>query len=438
MPDQATATETAEVCFPVHIRRTGRQSFVAGETVSLSLADMLVNAEEAIPIDTDVEIEIVLGRELPPCPARVAGHEARGLRLRYADLPPPVAELIGRLLRDQLAFGDYAIEALIGIGGMAEVYRALATRGPHKGRIVAVKRLRAEHAADPEVHDFFLSEADLGRMLDHPGIIEVIETAVVDDVYFIAMEHLEGGSIGDLLRICRQHKVQLPIDFCCYVVGLVANALEYTHSYRGPSGAPVEIVHCDATPSNILIAASGEVKLTYFGVAHVGSLGAKEGTVMGKAPYQPPEQILGGKLTPESDIFALSAVLYEMLTNTPAFDGDDVASIHQRILRHQVRPPEELRPEIPQGLSDVIMQGLAPDRACDRLGFFTRLWRRAFGRQLPKRIATAAEFGARVRGYTEPLYSAPDVVRVVVNKLRELQRLRPLFTPLASSPPATR
>ena len=433
MPHEASSTSksaTTDVCFPVRVRRLGQQGFVAGETVSLSIRDVLVNPEETLPIGTQVDIEIMVGQSLPACRATVAEHEPRGMRLRYSQLPLAIAQLIGRLQRDQAGFGDYNIEELIGIGGMARVYRALATRGPHKGRTVAIKRLARNLANNTQIHDLFLSEADLSRMLKHPGIIEVLETAVIDDTYFIAMEYLAGGSIDDLIAMCREHKMYLPIDFCCYIVGLVANALEYTHTYRGPKGDLVEIVHCDVTPANILIAASGEIKLADFGVAHIGSLGTKKGVVAGKALYQPPEQIIGGKLTPESDIFSLSAVLYEMLTNVPTFAGDDVKAIRKKILNYRVRPPHELRPEIPPGLSSLIMQGLSPDRVCDKIGIFKRLWRGTLGRRLPKRISTAAEIGGRVRGCSEPLYASPEVVRVVVNKLRELQRFRPLFAPL--------
>ncbi len=433
MVDEAPATTTApsaEVCFPVRVRRVGQRGFIAGETVSLDIDQMLVNGEETLPAGTQVQIEIMVGQSLPPCHAAVVAQEPRGMRLRFSQLPLAIAQLIGRLLRDQAAFGDYNVEALIGIGGMARVYRALAIRGPHKGRTVALKRLSRASAENPEIHDQFLSEADLSRMLKHPGIIEVIETGVVGDTYFMAMEYLAGGSIDDLIAICREHKIHLPIDFCCYVVGLVANALEYTHTYRGPTGVLAEIVHCDVTPGNVLIAASGEVKLTDFGVAHVGSLGTKQGVVAGKALYQPPEQILGGTLTPESDLFSLSAVLYEMLTNQPAFAGPDVKTIQRNILTYRVRPPHELRPAIPLGLSELVMQGLSPDRVGDRLGLLKRLWRATFGRRLPTRVPTAAELGGRVRGYGEPLYASPEVVRVVVDKLREKQRLRPLFANL--------
>lgn len=423
----APAGARTDVCFPVRMRRPGQRGFVAGETMSLSMSDMLVSPEETFPASTEVDIEIMVGQGLPACRATVAAHEPEGMRLTFGQLPEAFAELITRLLRDQAAFGDYNIEELIGIGGMARVYRALVTRGPHKGRTVALKRLSRNLANNPEIQDLFLSEADLSRMLKHPGIVEVVETTAIDDTYFIAMEHLAGGSIDDLTAMCREHRMYLPVDLCCYVVGLVANALEYTHTYRGPKGDLVEIVHCDVTPANILIAETGEIKLTDFGVAHIGTLGSSEIAVVGKALYQPPEQIIGGQLTPESDIFSLSAVLYEMLTNKPAFAGADVAAIHKKIQKYRVRPPHELRPEIPAGLSSLIMQGLSPDRACDKIGIFKRLWRRTLGRRLPKRVATAAEFGARVRGHSEPLYASPEVMRVVVNKLRELQRFRPLF-----------
>ncbi len=429
-----TPLAAAAVSFPVRIRRPGKQGFVAGETTSLSQTDLLVRPEEPIPVNADVDLYIVVGHELPPCRMKVVAREGDQVRLTYIAQPGPVTRLLERLLQDSSAFGDYVLEALIGTGAMAEVYRALVKNGPHRGSVVALKRLSPKVAVDSTLHELFLNEADLTRMLDHPGIVKVIQAGAVGDTYFIAMEHLEGGSINDLLRACKEANLKLPVDFCCYVAGLVANALEYTHSYRGRDGSRAGIVHCDVTPSNILIAASGAVKLTDFGVAHVGALAADEGVIVGKALYQPPEQIRGDKVSPDSDVFALAAVLYEMLTNVPAFDAEDVEGVHRRILRYQVRPPHELRPEIPLGLSKLIMLALSPDRASDRLGFFVRLWRRTFGRRIPKRTATAADFGMRVRVFSEPLYSAPEVVQVVVNKLREARRFRPLFAPLQGPP----
>ncbi len=427
-------SKIADVSFPIRLRRSGRQGFVAGETIRLSAESLLVRAEENFEEGGQVTVEIVVAQDRPASVMLVGPLRAGTQELFFIDPPEPVKALLDRLLTDHNAFGDFAIEALIGTGGMAEVYRVLAKRGPHSGSVLALKRLAPVLELDPVQTDLFLSEADLLRMLEHPNIVDIKQTGVVDNTYYIAMEYLAHGSISDLMRDCREAHVQLPVDLCCYIAGIVANALEYIHTFETQEGQVEEIVHRDVTPSNILIGENGEVKLTDFGVAYMGTLAGEEEAIVGKALYQPPEQANGGRLSADSDVFALAAVLYEMLTGRPAFDGENVGEVQKRIRRYRVTPPHELRPEVPQALSALVMLGLSPDRAIDRLGVLTRLWRATFGRRIPKRIATAAEFGARVRVFSEPLYASPEVVRVVVERVREIGRQRPLFAPLDAPP----
>jgi serine/threonine protein kinase len=257
----------------------------------------------------------------------------------------------------------YAIQALVGKGGMAEVYRAVALAGPEAGRIVAVKRLRPELARDPSYVALFQQEAAVTRRLRHPGIVEVLETGVAGGTPFIVMDYVDGENLKALLARCASRGILLPLDFAAYVAHTIALALAHAHEGKDASGAPLGIVHCDVSPSNVFISRLGEIKLGDFGVAltpgasvDVGGAGA-----FGKIHYLAPEQIRGERPTPACDLFALGSVLFELLTNHHAFPGRDVNEVGQRIIAGDLRAPSQLRPDVTFALDALVIRCLARD-----------------------------------------------------------------------------
>lgn len=222
------------------------------------------------------------------------------------------------------SFGNFELGELLGRGGMAEVFRARALNGPLEGQVVALKRLRPKVAEDERYVDLFLGEADVTRQLDHPSIVKVFETGAVDGTYYIAMEIIDGIDLDQMLNLCRDEGKLIPINLACYLTDVVAGALSYVHTAVGPSGSPLALVHCDVTPSNVFVAKSGDIRLTDFGVAQAQAIGnpLEEIGVAGKASYMAPEQILQESITPATDVFALGAIFYELLTLTRAFNGD--------------------------------------------------------------------------------------------------------------------
>ncbi len=260
----------------------------------------------------------------------------------------------------------YTLQALVGRGGMAEVYRAVATDGPLGGRTVAVKRLRPELAGDPEYVALFAEEAAVTRRLRHPHVVEVLDAGIAAGTPYIAMEYVDGRNLREILARCAARAILLPVDFGAHVAHAVALALEHAHGGRDDAGAPLGIVHCDVSPSNVFISRHGEIKLGDFGVAlhGAGTRPAAGGPgVFGKIRYLAPEQLRGERPTPRTDLFALGAVLFELLTNAPAFPGGDVNEVGQRILAGRLRAPSELRPEVPFALDAVVLRSLAADPA---------------------------------------------------------------------------
>ena len=255
----------------------------------------------------------------------------------------------------------YKIEALIGKGGMAEVYRAIVREGPGAGQPVAVKRLLPALARDPGYVALFEQEAEVTRRLRHPNIVEVLDTGVAGGTPFIVMDYVDGRNLRQILSQCAARSILLPVDFAGYVGHVVAQALAHAHTGRDAQERPLGIVHCDVSPSNVFISKMGEIKLGDFGIALTPGAARGLPPAFGKANYMSPEQILGRTPTPRTDIFALGAVLFELLTNERAFSGKDLREVGQKILAGRIRVPSELRPDVPFALDEVVLRCLSPD-----------------------------------------------------------------------------
>jgi len=294
---------------------------------------------------------------------------------------------------------DYRIEALIGKGGMAEVYRALAVAGPRAGQHVAVKRLLPDLARDPAYVRLFENEAEITRRLRHPAIVEVIETGFAGGTPFIVMDYVDGKNLRQILAQCAARRILLPVDFAVYVAHVVSEALAHAHEGNDEEGRPLGIVHCDVSPSNVFVSRLGESKRGDFGVAlSAGALhDATAAGALGKIHYLAPEQIRGEPPTPRSDIFALGAMFFELLTNEPAFPGRDVNEVGQRILAGKLRAPSELRPELPFELDAMALRCLSPDPA--------------------DRYPSAATFAAEVATRYDPAIGTPLAIAAVVRGL---------------------
>ena len=260
-------------------------------------------------------------------------------------------------------FGKYEILQLLGRGGMAEVYKARAVEGPRKGQLVALKRLTPRLASDPEAVDLFCGEADVSAMLKHPHIVEVFEAGVVGEVYYLAMEYVDGRDLALILARCRERRIFLPVNFAVHIAKATLEALAYAHEARGPTGLHLNIVHCDVSPSNLFISRLGEIKLGDFGIAKVRSLGDgdQNGTLWGKLAYLAPEQLERRPLTTQVDLWGAATILYEALTNQRAIQGADNDETQEALRAGRIAGVESLRPDIPPGLGDVVHQALQID-----------------------------------------------------------------------------
>src|SRR3954467_8750439 len=282
---------------------------------------------------------------------------------------------------------------------MAEVYKARAVEGPRANQVVALKRLSPRLASDPEAVDLFCGEADVSVMLKHPNIVEVFEAGVVGEVYYLAMEFVDGRDLALILGRCRERRIFLPVHFAVHIAKATLGALAYAHAARGPSGMHLNIVHCDVSPSNLFISRLGEIKLGDFGIAKVRSLGDgdQNGTLWGKLAYLAPEQLERRPLTPQVDLWGAATILYEALTNRRAIEGSSNEELQEALREGRIAGVESLRPEIPPGLGDVLHRALQIDPA--------------------PRFETAQEFGAALQPFHDEISGGALGIASVVRGL---------------------
>lgn len=253
-------------------------------------------------------------------------------------------------------FGPYRIFEQIGAGGMATVHRAEAT---FEGlpRTVALKRLLPTLARDTTYIRRFVDEARLGQCLRHNGIARTYEVGCIDGVHFIAFEYVHGVT---LLRLI-QHSMTagpVPVDAAVHIVTQVARALAYAHGARSDGGLPLNLIHRDIAPSNIIISHTGVTKLIDFGVAKATTTHVRTGvsSVIGKLGYVAPEY-LRGQLDPRADVFSLGVVAHELLTSRRLYDGEDLETAETQ-RGEQPEPPSRQNPLVPHALDAIVLRAL--------------------------------------------------------------------------------
>ncbi|MBK6690404.1 MAG: serine/threonine protein kinase [Deltaproteobacteria bacterium] len=220
----------------------------------------------------------------------------------------------------------YTIIRNLDRGGMGELFLATMERPGLPPVEVAVKRLLAELLDDEKYVDMFRSEAEVMARLDHPNIVKVYDTPVIDGSQCLAMEYVNGRSVQQILMRCEETRSLMPPAVVLRIMADILHGLEYAHNYRLPDGTPLNLVHRDVSPGNLLVGFDGRAKLTDFGIAksRMSAVSTTVGIVKGKARYLSPEQILGDPASPRSDLFSAAAVTAEMLTGLPTFDKPSV------------------------------------------------------------------------------------------------------------------
>ena len=249
-------------------------------------------------------------------------------------------QYIGRLLDNR-----YEILEILGTGGMAVVYKARCHR---LNRLVAIKILKDEFARDEEFRRRFRAEGEAVAMLGHPNIVQIFDVSTSESANFIVMELIDGISMKQYM----EKKGILNWKETLHFSMQIAKGLEHAHS-RG-------IVHRDIKPHNVMVLKNGSVKVMDFGIARVMN---KSNTLtkeaLGSVHYISPEQAKGGHTDNRSDLYSLSVVMYEMMAGRPPYDGESAVAVAIQHINGGAAAPSALNPNIPVGLEQIIMKGMA-------------------------------------------------------------------------------
>lgn len=260
--------------------------------------------------------------------------------------------------------GSYEVLTRLALGGMAELL--LARRVGIEGfqKLVVLKRILPQYAAQPDFVEMFLHEARLAAALEHPNIVQVFDIGKADGDYYFAMAYLHGKDVLTVLRELDRRDRTLATAHAIAIASGIAAGLHHAHEQLGFDGKPLQIVHRDVSPSNAIVTYDGAVKLVDFGIAKATAQAShtRVGVRKGKAAYMSPEQCRGEPLDRRTDIWSLGVVLHEMLTMRRLFRADnDLAMMHQ-LTTVDPPPPSRIVPEIPPRLDAIVMQCLQRDR----------------------------------------------------------------------------
>jgi eukaryotic-like serine/threonine-protein kinase len=302
----------------------------------------------------------------------------------------------------------YRILRRIGSGGMADVYCAEDT---HLGRQVALKVLHRRFAQDQEFVERFRREASAAAGLQHPNVVGVFDRGRHDGTYYIAMEHLPGRTlkeiVGEEAPLAQERVIDLGIQ--------ILQAAGFAHRHG--------VIHRDFKPHNVIVDEQSHAKVTDFGIARAGASEMTEtGSIMGTAQYLSPEQAQGHAVTATSDLYSIGVMLYEMLAGRLPFEGDSAVSIALKHLSEQPAPISQYRPDIHPALESVVMAALAKDPA--------RRWQS--GEDFAEALAAAgAQLSQPVEGGRDTSAFAPVPVPIPVDGDAPVPAVAPVTEPEA-------
>jgi serine/threonine-protein kinase len=262
-------------------------------------------------------------------------------------------------------FGRYELLERLGEGGMAEVYLARLAGPMGVARFVAVKRMLAAYGGDSDVERMFLDEARLMVRLVHPSIVAVYDFGKDQDAYFLSMEWIQGRDLQQIIRRAIATQRAIPLEWSLYVLAQIARALGYAHALADGKGRPLQIVHRDVSPSNILISYRGDAKLSDFGIARVADplrqQHTEPGTIKGKVRYMSPEQARGDAIDSRADLFPLGTILFELLTLRPAFPGKSDLNALQLVQQGVPNGFEDVKHTLNDDVLALLERLLSPD-----------------------------------------------------------------------------
>lgn len=263
-----------------------------------------------------------------------------------------------------IIFGKHCLLERISVGGMAEVYRARPFNAPEFRRFLAVKRILPNLAADDEFISMFVDEAKIAVQLNHRSVCQIYELGRLEGTFYIVMEFIAGKDVLALQNWFRKRRKIMSVAQAAWIAAQVCDGLDYAHRKSDDDGNPLNIIHRDISPQNVLVSYDGDVKLIDFGIARAATTNAttQVGVLKGKFGYMSPEQVDAKELDHRSDIFAVGTLLWEMLTARRLFHADSDFATLEKVRSAPIEPPSAKNSRVPAEIDRIVMKALERDR----------------------------------------------------------------------------
>ncbi len=251
--------------------------------------------------------------------------------------------------------------AQIAVGGMAEIYSAKTAGVGGFEKLVALKVIHPNYSEDPDFVRMLVDEAKLAVHLQHANIVQTFDLGFIENQYYIAMELIDGIDLYKLLRRSSEKDIDFPFEMASFIAEEAAQGLDYAHRKRDDRGRPLEIVHRDISPQNILVSFDGEVKIVDFGIAKAARRAKQTaaGVIKGKYYYMSPEQAWGDPIDARTDIFSTGILLYEMLVGQMLYLEEDMDVLLEKVRKALIPKPSTKRQSVPVQLETLVMKALA-------------------------------------------------------------------------------
>jgi serine/threonine protein kinase len=269
---------------------------------------------------------------------------------------------MGGVDRNQPAsLGRYRLYGEIASGGMATVYFARQIGAGGFSKTVAIKKMHPHYAKEAEFVKMFLDEARITARVQHPNVVSILDVVATNQELFIVMEYVHGETLSRYWQLCAEQNHSAPIAIACAIIGNVLHGLHAAHVAKSYTGIPLNIVHRDVSPQNILVGVDGWARVNDFGIAKaVGRMQTtREGQLKGKLCYMAPEQFNNQPATAQTDLYSVGVVFWELLTGQPLISGESEAEIIMNLINETIEPPSRYNSRVPPSLDAIVMKALA-------------------------------------------------------------------------------